>query len=121
MCEETLYKANVDCVHSVVEPKCLQHCYQQASDTFPSYLFSVKCCDFCFTGDHRESVELLTNSVVCYAVSDKTRAALCNELTSRSLLTLVKWLQVGTLHCSVRVISVYFVQPGSVFVYTVEL
>ena len=49
---------------------------------------------FCFIGEHREAVEVLTNSVVGYTCSDKTKSALCNELCSRSLLTLVKWLQV---------------------------
>lgn len=50
--------------------------------------------DLYFTGEHRESVELLANSIVSYTVSEKARCAVCSELCSRSLLTLVKWLQV---------------------------
>ncbi|WAQ96320.1 SMG1-like protein [Mya arenaria] len=46
------------------------------------------------TGDHRESVELLSGSVVGYVCSEKVRSAVCSKLAARSLLTLVKWLQV---------------------------
>lgn len=41
-----------------------------------------------------ESLDILSKSVVNYTCSDKARTALCSELCSRSLLTLVKWLQV---------------------------
>jgi PI-3-kinase-related kinase SMG-1 len=45
-------------------------------------------------GEPLESVDILSKSVVNYTCSDKVRTALCSELCSRSLLTLVKWLQV---------------------------
>lgn len=54
--------------------------------------------DLYVTGEHRESVELLANSIVSYAVSEKARCAVCSELCSRSLLTLVKWLQVRMVY-----------------------
>ena len=52
-------------------------------------------------GDNKAAIDLLTSSVVGYVSCDPpmlprpgTQAAQCKELCSRSLLTLVKWLQV---------------------------
>ena len=53
-------------------------------------------------GDNKTAVDLLTSSIVGYVCSDlgssprlRSQVEQCKELSSRSVLTLVKWLQVS--------------------------
>lgn len=80
------------------------------------------------TGQIKDAIDVISNSIVGQVCSDVQKEAKdknlllsCNELSARSLLTLVKWLQMDYKNLSMLTSQLRLDGDGSVLAHNVQL